>query len=989
MSIIINNEKTVNLIRRYLTDLVDSYKKLTSRYTPLYTDPFTPETVSERVLSPGSIRRGMGIVEAEHALRRFVLIGEPGCGKSTALQYLTLFCAQRIREDPSIIKKNSSDHTLPRIPVLLEMNLYRPVEGHNGIRRMIFEQFYPYVFSDEFDPVIEQMLRSGSLLIILDGLNECSLTVREQAVRDIKHFLTQYADTHFILSCRTRDFPDIFHLSVLSIRPLSEASIDKFLFQALNDVEEKDKKRKNLKEQLYGGYPEVIRNPLLLSIAVDVYRKSNWELPTNRGALFRKFFEIWIHRESLKLRKSSPAERIIIMLELTGAIGYYMQNRGEVRTSREAVWGVIRTFLDRYIDRSVISKEHYTADALLDGLLGMGLLIETGGKVKFYHQLFQEFFAGYNLLRERVEEAVKRLEYAWWDEPLKFYVGLTGDAAPVISRALQNNTVFDAAKLLKACDTCGSELRPVIYRQLFEMLTDKFSLNRMKAKEYLSILPDKEIDLLLEGLLQVNENERLLKVYRTIKDARELRKKSAYDFGKYAEAQAAQAQHVSENKAALSGSIAQLIRRLERNISGEITESSVIFLREASMAIGAEILQKELYTLIRSQSDSNKILFLAWCLSVIKEMRGIDCLIEAVPPKQLEECLPDAADWQDDLEPDTRIMLNILFNPAAKPLWRLEFAQFDPLNKAGSGVLKTFAGALKSALGNPDFTGEHITFLLQILWDIDPENAEEYMLEWLKEEIHRTHGETLLCFLTQYGLSEKHFEAGRQLFKESPAELQKYFPELLAKSGYRSSLGFLMNLAQNESIPLELRSAALSAMQWQAGWEELPFLQERANSGIPEIYDPAYRVLNLIKQRLQYDVKIFSAETADEMALDYLMNEEKVLRKSGVARVIIHQEDHKSAVINGVRIKFGAVSGRIFFYLAENSSLDKYHSIDEIRAYLKRRELYLDNSSVRNCIAGIRRKIRNALEGRIDPHHVIENARRLGYRVNASVEIKE
>lgn len=987
MNTIINNETTVNLIQRYLTDLVDSYKKLTSRYTPLYTDPFTPETASDRLLAPGSMRRGMGIVEAENSLRRFVLVGEPGCGKSTALQYLTLYYAQRIRGDPSIIKKNSSDHTLPRIPVLLEMNLYRPVEGHNGIRRMIFEQFYPYVFSDEFDTVIEHMLRSGSLVIILDGLNECSLTVWEQAVQDIKHFLTQYTGTHFILSCRTRDFPDIFHLSILSIRPLSDTSIDKFIFRALKDVEEKDKKREDLKELLYGGYPEVIRNPLLLAIAVDVYRESNWELPANRGALFRKFFEIWFHRESLKLRKSAPTTRIMIMFELTGAIGYYMQNRGEVRTSREAVWGVIRTFLERYIDRNVISKEHYTADALLDELFGMGLLIETGGKVKFYHQLFEEFFAGYNLLREHVEEAVKRLEYAWWEEPLQFYVGLTDDATPVISQVLQNNTVFNAAKLLKACDTCDNELRPVIYRQLFEMLTDKFSLNRMKAKEYLITLPDTRIDLLLEGLLQSNENEQLLKVCQSIQDARQLRKKSVYDLGKYAAAQAAYTPHVSENKEVYSGSIAQLIRRLERYISLENVETSAISLREASIAIGAEILRKELYTLIRLQSDSNKILFLAWCLSIIKEIRVIDCLIEAVPPEQLKACIPDAADWQDDLEPDTRIMLNILFNPAVKPLWRLELAQFDLLNKVESDVSKPFAGALKSVLDNPDFTGEHITFLLQILWDFDLENAEEYILEWLKEGIHGTHRETLLCFLTQYGLSEKHFEAGSQLFEEAPAELQKYFPELLAKSGTRRSLSFLMNLTQDESMPLELRSAALSAMQWQAGKEELPFLQERVNSDIPAIYDPAYRVLNLIKQRLQYDIKIFSAETAEEMALDYLMDEEKVLKTPGLARVIINQEDHKSAVINGVRIKFGAVSGRIFFYLAKNSSLGNYHTIEEIRAYLERQDLYLDNSAVRNRIADIRRNIRNALEGRVDPHYVIENARRFGYRVNASVEI--
>jgi len=135
-------------------------------------------------------------------------------------------------------------------------------------------------------------------------------------------------------------------------------------------------------------------------------------------------------------------------------------------------------------------------------------------------------------------------------------------------------------------------------------------------------------------------------------------------------------------------------------------------------------------------------------------------------------------------------------------------------------------------------------------------------------------------------------------------------------------------------------------------------------------------------------VKIFSAETADEMALDYLMDEEKVLRTTGLTQVIIHQEDHKSAVINGVRINFGAVSGRIFFYLAENSYLGNYHSIEEIRAYLESQNLYLDNSAVRNRISVIRRNIRNALEGRIDPHHIIENARRFGYRVNASVEIK-
>ncbi len=116
------------------------------------------------------------------------------------------------------------------------------------------------------------------------------------------------------------------------------------------------------------------------------------------------------------------------MLKLAGWIGNFLQNRGEVRTSREAVWGVIRAFLQRYIERITIQKELYSAGILLDELLGMGLLLETTGRVKFYHQLFQEFFSGYCLLHQSPEDAVRRLGYSWWDESLRIFAGLTEDA---------------------------------------------------------------------------------------------------------------------------------------------------------------------------------------------------------------------------------------------------------------------------------------------------------------------------------------------------------------------------------------------------------------------------------------------------------------------------------------------------------------------------------------------------------------------------------
>jgi hypothetical protein len=196
-----------------------------------------------------------------------------------------------------------------------------------------------------------------------------------------------------------------------------------------------------------------------------------------------------------------------------------------------------------------------------------------------------------------------------------------------------------------------------------------------------------------------------------------------------------------------------------------------------------------------------------------------------------------------------------------------------------------------------------------------------------------------------------------------------------------------MSLAHNEQEALPVRSSAIRALQWQAGTEEIEFLQELLHHPQPEIYDPAYAVLSMIKQRIKYDTKIFAAETADTMAIDYLLDSEP-LPPPGIVRIVIDEEDPKTAVINGVHVKLGTVSGRIFYYLAKNSSLGRYHTIEEIRTQLERQDFYLDDTSVRNRITDIRRTIQRILEGRVNPHQLIENARRFGYRMNAEVEIK-
>ncbi|MCH7782069.1 hypothetical protein IID62_03300, partial [candidate division KSB1 bacterium] len=843
------DHKTTEIIKRYLKDIVHSFNALSSRYTPLQTDSVDTEFSSGDTILQGDLRRGMGIVEAHRTLKRFVLIGDPGAGKSTALQYLSLHNSKILLDHLSDTAAIDEGLTPGVVPVFLEINSYRPQEGTNSIRSMISGQFYPYAFSGDFDETIEKLLNRGSLLVILDGLNECPLNLWDHAVRDIKHFLALYPKTSCIISCRSRDFPDLFHISVLSVRPLSLDEIDKFIANTLQDVEDFSSKRDTFKSTFYREFPQIVSNPLILTMALKVYRESNWELPLNYGRLFRKFFVLWFSSESIKLRKTSTTAGVMIMLELAGSIGFFLQNRGEVRTSQEAVWGVIRKFLERNIERSVLKKDRYTADTLLDELLGMGLLTETDGRIKFYHQLFQEFFAGYRLLGEDLEETVRRLDFPWWDEPLHFYAGLTDDVSPLIGEALSRNTVFSAANLLKASDNCNDKLRLTVYNNLLSMLTDKFELNREKSGNFLSTIRDDQIDNLLDQAISSDENEMLRKACEKIqKDRKESRPGDG--LGIYEKSSKPETGNVADSRTLYSGSVSNFISKFERRINRDNISAIGAEIRKFAVTFGEELFTKELIKITKISFEVNRVLFLSWCVSIIKNLPAVEYLCESLPGDHLKKVFPDKLKRVQGIGTSMRISANIALDPNVAMVWRLEYSRFDPAGRGGvpaEEYAKQFSQAFlanvmwekPSPAGKDEYKDEDIDFLLQVIWDLGPALAETFILETFKKIMHKTSGVLFIKFLKQYGLTEHCFKLGLQLFEIAPQESRIHFPELLAKTDYRNSLSFLMNLIKDEEQALELRSAALSAMNWHARKDEVPFLQELVNSDIPDLYDPA------------------------------------------------------------------------------------------------------------------------------------------------------
>jgi len=977
-------------LQEYLDDLLYSYRQWSMRFTPLTIDPYSFDPARERVVEGGEVRRGMGIVEAERALRRFILIGEPGAGKTTALQYLSWYYAHRAADILAENSAHASQSESFRIPVFIELNLYRPSSNGNGIVKMITGRLYPYSFLDNLSEVVVKLLLHERLLVILDGLNEIPRMYRRQAAADVQEFLQAYPNAHVIISCRSRDYPGIFRLSVLSVRALDRRAAEIFVSAALLShgnigAKAAGQRARTLINILYDRHRASEYSPLLLSIAAQVFSNTHRDVPHNRGRLFHNFFERWFRRESVKIRSEASAAHIMLMFQAAGALACRMHNLGELRASRESAWSFFGSLLSGFADNMRIGRGEYSAEGLLEEMLGMGLLSENDGKIKFGHQLYQEFFAGYHLSNENPREAASRLGRAWWEEPLKFYAGLTNNATPLVSAALKNGDALHAAGLLSACHYCDRTVQTEIFRRLFELLFDKFSYNRRRAFDLLVSFPDAGIDALLPELIGAAESDRARETYSAIKRERDEAAGFKDTRGEGGE-QAGDA--VSDSAARYIGTPSAVLQEIETAVYESGAGHGARMLREAVETLGRDEIRRCLSHQAGSCRHPDRFLFAVWGLALVNEKRGVDVLVNDNLHETALQIFPDVLTDTDTVPLDLRILMNIVFSDETRRVWQLEIAQFDLLCLRMDGADRAFAAALETALDR-GFGGEgRGEFLLQIFWDLNPGTAGMYMTAWLRRYLHAPGARELAEFLCRYGVDAQQVDEYIVLMHEAPEKLKPLFPELLAKSGTQKALGLLMNIIRDESNALAFRSAAVSALRWTAGPAERIFLEELRNSDVQEIYDPAYEALVEIDRRLEMEEKMLAAESADEMSIELLFDEEFEPAPDAPPLVTVSGGDMKSADINGTRVNFGPVSGRIFYFLAKNAALGRYHSVGDIQEFMEAHDLHLDDSAVRNRINDMRSRIRRALEGRIDPTRLLENARRIGYRLNADVEIR-
>ncbi|MCP4544323.1 MAG: hypothetical protein GY832_45005 [Chloroflexi bacterium] len=381
--------------------------------------------------------------QALRAHNHLVILGEPGTGKTTMLQFVALCFAADGRA------KTRLDLEEARVPVRVALREYDGVERLDRFLIRWLDRAYAS------EPLVQDWLTEGRLAVLLDGLDQVPERRRTAVVEAIERFATTPEGRHcrIIVTSRIAGYRQGRSLGAnfgqYTIRPFAGSGdagpYAAGWLQVLTPMtaEAAEAEAKVLFDAMEGqsGLRRIMGNPLLLRLAVTVYVDTG-ELAHSRAELYRR------HVEEVAWKRAEAREKP-------------RWSYKQVEAALEAVAWALQTQAEQ--TAAALGEVVEEATGVADGreLLGhlrerQGLLAvygyERGDLVAFRHLTFQEYFVARCLARAWFEDQEgdwcslrPRLHHPAWREPLLLLGGMLDEvgATNLVRRVLQAHSPYE------------------------------------------------------------------------------------------------------------------------------------------------------------------------------------------------------------------------------------------------------------------------------------------------------------------------------------------------------------------------------------------------------------------------------------------------------------------------------------------------------------------------------------------------------------------
>jgi len=416
-----------------------------------------------------AVRGPLTALKQVAASPRNVIVGLPGSGKSTFLEWLQLNVASA--DEPFILGDGQA------IPILLRVRELDPQDPPTGpalIAKAIRSRDVAALMPDGW---IDRQMAAGRVLFMLDGLDEVDPADRDDyLIPWFVKLVKQYGDCKYVVSSRPVGYPT----GLLNELGFAESDLLDFdpdqvteyvchwctaLRLAGNESRDEAEREGDREGQeiawSFQGHtyiPNLVRNPLMLSAVCLVSRFQRGHLPEDRAELYKLCVEgllhYWDERRGIHAEFGLD-EKLRVCREV--AMAMQSEDTAEYKGHR-----VLKRFTD------VLGDATRAQDLLEHIRYRTGLLLERRpGVFAFAHLTFQEYLAALavhegNRMGITPDKLADEHNYGRWEEVIPLYCGLGSALAArdMIRRLLDEEDSRTLGDMLgEAYVSSGAELR--------------------------------------------------------------------------------------------------------------------------------------------------------------------------------------------------------------------------------------------------------------------------------------------------------------------------------------------------------------------------------------------------------------------------------------------------------------------------------------------------------------------------------------------------
>lgn len=410
--------------------------------------------ISLTMTSGADVGKTQSLEDIIHKNKRIIILGDPGAGKSTMMQYLTLQTARIINRE----KRKGIPRLPEKFPILIRLNKFYDIKDWSREKSLLS------AIKDEIEinsgatipeGFLESRLNYGSCLFLLDAFDElASETARRLLSEKVKNLVSRYPGNLYIVTSRITGYSGQLagagFKHPYTIQALTSKHIEGFIHQwyenlGRHQMADKDQEQrqhlsreyrqraKSLKNVILSndGIRQLAINPMLLSlIALVHYVKVR--LPDQRHLLYRECIEILVEQwDSAKNVRMPILDKVTVSekKQILQRIAWHMQKNHLKSISRETLIESVLSEACKDICGEKIREDEL--DVFLASIQERtGLLVEKGlnelGEIEisFSHLTFQEYlsareffslFDGEDVIFRQI---LKKLEtdLDWWQE---------------------------------------------------------------------------------------------------------------------------------------------------------------------------------------------------------------------------------------------------------------------------------------------------------------------------------------------------------------------------------------------------------------------------------------------------------------------------------------------------------------------------------------------------------------------------------------------